>query len=165
MARPTKCTKSTSDNAVIFDFAHVGDAITVALKDFSKDTLAKLALHGISQKLGDSYASAESSEDAQVLFNALLKRLTAGEWTKTREGSSGGTRSSQLLQALVRATGKSIEDCADVLAGMDDDKKKALRSHPEVASALAAIKAELAATKADTLAKAAGDAPSLADLL
>ena len=165
MARPIKCKKATNDSSVVFDFAHKGDAHTVSLKDFSKDIISKLALHGISQKLGDSYASAETSETAEVLFNALLKRLTAGEWAKSRESGNGSPRTSQLLQALMRATGKSEEDCADVLAGMDDDKKKALRSHPEVAAALATLKAEAATAKATKLAEAVGDAPSLSELI
>jgi hypothetical protein len=80
--------------------------------------LAKVALdamgHGMVQKLGDAAAGAESTDDAFEAILEVAKRLSAGEWSKTREGSSGGSAkgASELVQALEKYLACRRKSCA-----------------------------------------------------
>lgn len=153
-------------SGVDFEFAH-GTVVAVNLEDFSEQTIANLVCHGLSQKLGDSYSGAESSEQAQTFLEKVLERLKAGEWTAAREGG-GGRGVSQLVEALHRATGQPVEACNDLVQSMDDDQKKGLKEHSDIKAALAEIRAEKAAeaaAKARAEQAAGGEEPSLAELL
>lgn len=152
-------------SGVKFAFAH-GTEVTVLIADLPESTVANLVCHGLSQKLGDSYSGAESSEDAQSYLEKVLQRLVAGEWKAAREGG-GGRGVSQLVEALHRATGKPLDECNATVDGLDEDAKKGLRQHPEIKEQLAQIKLENAQKAAEKAAAEKGneEAPSLADLM
>ncbi len=123
-----------------------GNTLICALADLSPETVVQLALHGLSQKEGDSYAG--NKDQAEVLAGNVWDNLTAGNWSVRGEG---GPRVTQLVRALVMklaAAGKEITeaDAATKVADFDDDKKKALT---------AALTAELAEIKAGDAQKAA----------
>lgn len=138
--------KTVADTFVSFAFAN-GHVLTCDVDDLNDDITARLALHGMSQKIGDSYASSESVDAAIAAATEVWENLKKGIWA-TR--ATGG----KLAAALSRATGKPIEDCIGKLATMDDKAKAGLRKHPDIKRALAEIELE-AAEKA---AKAATDA-------
>ena len=116
-------------------------------------------MHGLSQKLGDSYAGCEADE-AFEKANGVATDLLAGNWS-TRVAASG-PRTTQLAEALAAATGKSVEEAATVLEQMDDDQKKDLRKHPQIKVELAKIKAANAEKAAAKAAEAAANAEPLA---
>lgn len=88
--------------------------------------MARFAAHGVEQKLGDSIAGETDIGDATLSFDDLLARLNAGEWTITRSaGAFAGT--SILIQALVEASGKTVEDIKGFLANKSQAEKIALR--------------------------------------
>lgn len=146
-------TKKVIEDAVVFAFED-GEKFTCSIAALDKAIVLKLALHGISQKVGDSYASADSIEAGRQAAELTWKNLTAGVWASARGGL--------LVDALQRATGKTYEECMDKVAGMDDEEKKALRKHPAIKSALADIAQEKAQAAA---AFATGeDSPDLTEL-
>lgn len=144
------CKKSVTDDTVVFSFAD-GETITASLSGFSDDILTRLALHGLSQKMGDSYAGAESVIEARTLAQSVLDNLRNGLWAVK------ATRGGKIVEAIVRATGQNFETVLTKWAGMDDKEKAAIRKHPDVKKALAEIEAERAAK----LAEAATDAAPL----
>lgn len=133
-------------NGVRFDFLN-GVTITALVDTFPENIVKRLAVHGLSQKIGDSYASAETMEEAVANARAVLNNLAADLWaTKTVRGG-------KIVEALVRVTGKSYDECLKVWIGMDDNAQSAVKKHPDIKAALAAIEAE----RAKALANAASD--------
>lgn len=149
-----KVSKSVSDTAVTFEFA-TGEVEEVSPKNFSAEIQKQLMLHGLSQKLGDSY-SGEDADKCHSIFGGVLKNLVDGNWS-ARAGGGGAPRISQLAEALARETNESVEKCVGILSAMDDDKKKAVRAHPAIQVQLSEIKLEKAAADAKKLKEELGD--------
>lgn len=166
MARMQIAKKSIDTDAqtVTFDFSD-GTQTVVAVADLPEDIKVQLMLHGASQKLGDSYSGSESIEQAKAAFAAVLKQLQDGEWT-VRGTSSGGARVTVLAEAIQRVTGRDLSEVTEMLAGLSDEQKKALRAHPQIKAAQAQINAERAQERAaKAQAESSGDAPDIGALL
>lgn len=139
-------TKVMGEGFVRFEFAD-GQFLQCDADAVRGDIVTRLMLHGISQKVGDSYAGAESVTEARMMAEAVWRNLTSGLWAVK------ATRGGKIVEALHRVTGKAIEVCLEKWAGMDEAAQKALRKHPDIKRALADMEAERAAA----LAEAAGD--------
>ena len=149
------------------------DAAKAALATLIQEApvLVRLAVHGSSQKFGDSYASAGSKEQplsyAKGRVKEVHEQILAGDWRVTGEG---GVKITQLARALARATGNTEEDAQAVInghaeaAGMTEAGHKAwlkeLRAQDAIKAAIAAIKLE----DAEKAAKNAPKAGNVADL-
>lgn len=140
-------------SGVDFEF-HDGAVMEVNVADLPADIVKQLVVHGVSQKIGDSYAG-EDAENCMTIAQATLKNLLDGNWS-TRTGG-GGPRISQLAEALARCTGQEVSACVAKIAEMSDDDKKAVRAHPKVQAALAEIKLEKAQADAAKAAETAGE--------
>lgn len=123
----------------------------------------RLAIHGASQKIGDSYAGVAKESDPLAMAKANVKdtiaQIYAGTWRVNSTG--GGPRVNDLAVAMARVTGEPLEGedgTVAYVAAMSDDDKKAMRKKPKIAAALAAIAAEKAAERAKKLAEAAAKA-------
>lgn len=115
-----------------------------------------LALHGLSQKLGDSYASVKGNvEEAKQRYEAVLTQLRNGDWRKQREGGEGATRVTELAAAIARFRSAPIEKANALVAAATPEQKKAWQANASIKAVIATIRAEKAAAKA---AKAAADA-------
>jgi hypothetical protein len=135
-----------------------GDTIIVRLEDIDNGCRTAAAWHGISQKLGDTYAGKDAAEAAEEV-QSLLERLQSGDWIKAREG--GGPRPTLVIEAIVCAlidNGEEVSDerRATIAAKVNTptERKRALKQ-PAVQAHFERLKAERAADKA---AKAAEDA-------
>lgn len=156
-----KASKTVDNETVTIEF--VNDAtLSVALTELPKDILTRLACHGLSQKLGDSYAGAESAEDAHIAASRVAEELKAGNWTSARASGTGAIRTTLLAEALARVASKAtgsevtIEDAREVLEEMEDEQKKDLRKDPGIQRVIAEIKVERAKAAE---AKAAEESP------
>ena len=144
MARIAK--KSVTTNGVLFSFVN-GTELEPMLDGLDEGIIKSLAIHGLSQKIGDSYAGAESVEEAIAAANGVWENLKAGLWgAKVQRGG-------KIVEALARATGQTFEACFEKWQGMDDKTQAAIRKHKDVKAALAGMEAARAAA----LAEAAGD--------
>lgn len=127
---------------VRFDFAN-GESDTTSLEDLVKWGLfERSAAHGISQKLGDSYASKDSVDDCQETYMETKLQLSQGKWAEGREG--GGAGSSVLLKALVEATGQTPEAVRATLATLSPKEKLVLRAEPQLQPIIQRLEAEKA---------------------
>lgn len=162
---------NVENQSVAFSFDDAGEA-SIILSDLSADIITQLALHGLSQKVGDSYAGAKGAvenldvtADEWSLAQAeeTIKQLVEGNWA-VRSGG-GAARVTDLASALAEASGAPVEDMVSKLAEASKEEKAALRKHPQVALILARFKEERAAAKKEEMEKAAAEAPSLSDLL
>ena len=117
--------------------------------------IPRFAAHGAEQKLGDAIAGETEVADALLAVDDLIKRLEAGEWNIKREaGAFAGT--SILIQALVEASGKSVEDIKAFLAPKTQAEKLALRRSNQLKPIIERLEAEKA-----TKSKNAVDTDSL----
>lgn len=125
-----------------------------------------LAMHGLSQKLGDTYAGDESVADAEESLTTMLERLKAGEWVSDRTGL--GPSPVLILEAIKAAKADAglphDEAAAKEKYKTKEEREKAL-SVPAVKSHYERLRAERATAKAAEAAKAAaanaGDVASL----
>ena len=139
---------------VTFDFGD-GRVETFTLGEMSDEMKIQLALHGASQKIGDSYASAKSQTDGTEIDPAdwsqqqsagVISQLLADDWTVRTPGSAAIT---DLMVAFEQVTGNELT------SDLGKDDKAALRKHPKIAAVLARLKSERADAKAAFTAKAA----------
>ena len=147
--------KVMGDGFVRFEFAD-GEILQCDAEKIRGDIVTRLVLHGISQKVGDAYAGAESVKEARLMAQAVWNNLVAGLWAVK------ATRGGKIVEALHRATKQPLEVCLEKWAGMDETKQKALRKHPDIKRALADMEAERAAALAE--ASTDEDAPDLGDM-
>lgn len=147
MAKRNEICKKTPDydkGAVAFAFAGA-DTVEVTLDTFPAEIVTKLAVYGLSQKVGDSYAGIKDSAKAQEIATGLLETLTKGEWSVRIPGEP---RQTLLVQALARAASKAkgeevtVEMAQEVLDSMDDDQRKALAKDPAIKQAKLEIQQE-----------------------
>lgn len=153
-----KAEKKIEGDVLTIKFLASNEELVVDINTIPAETLSRLAMHGLSQKIGDSYAGAEA-EESYARAAAVAKDLQEGNWS-TRV-AAGSPRSTQLAEALHRVTGKTLEEACAKIEELDDESKKGLRTHPQIKAALAAIKSEKAAADAAKAAEALADAPAL----
>ena len=153
-----KAEKTIDGDVITIKFLETNEELAVNINDIPAEVISRLAMHGLSQKLGDSYAGAETGE-AFGRATGVASDLKDGNWS-TRVAASG-PRTTQLAEALAAATGKTLEEAAAKLETLDDDAKKGLRAHPQIKVELANIKAKKAQEAAAKATAEAGDAPAL----
>lgn len=152
------------NKAVEFEFANAG-IVRFELSKVSDEMLTQLALHGASQKGGDSYASAKSATEGTDIdpnewafeqCQATVDQIYAGDWSVRRAG--GGATITDLVRALAEVMPDVTEsDAATRLADASKEDKAALRAHPAVKAVLERLRAERAAAKAEAAEAAATD--------
>ncbi len=139
---------------VTFDFGD-GRVETFTLGEMSDEMKIQLALHGASQKIGDSYASAKTQTDgteidpsdwSQQQSAGVIAQLLSDDWTVRTPGSAAIT---DLMVAFEEITGNELT------SDLGKEDKAALRKHPKIAAVLARLKSERADAKAESLAKKA----------
>jgi hypothetical protein len=132
-------------------------SISIDVNSLNEETKFRALIHGISQKVGDSYAGAKSDsnplEFAKTAAKETIEQVLKGEWRAP--STSSGPRESDLAKALSLATGETLEKAIEFIANLDDEAIKVLRKKPKVAAQLAAIAAQKAIAKAAKLAKEA----------
>ena len=144
-----------------------GEVFAGPLSALDPSIVEQLAIHGLGQKLGDSYAASkeirESGEDVDQWAKDNVKRvwgnLVNKLWTVRGEG---GARITQLVQAVFDVYSKkdeslTVQAVAEKLADMDKDDKASLSKSKSIAARIAIIQAEKAAEKAKIAAAAASD--------
>ena len=125
--------KVTNDGAVVFqpgavavrmDFAN-GKTRTLPL---ASELLAQFAGHGASQKYGDQLASTKdkpmSLGDMVLAIEELHEQLyVKKDWTTVSEGGGGFAGASIVVQAIVEASGKTLDQVKAYLQKKLDDAK------------------------------------------
>lgn len=156
MARFQKASKAvdTSAGTVTFNFAH-GETLVVKASDVPESIRDHALLHGLSQKIGDSYAGADTAEEAYAAAVETFNTIKGGEWAAAREGV--GTGGADLIKAFAEATGKTEDECREVLIKATDEQKKKIKKHPAVAAVLDRIQSEKLLARSKARAAAADE--------
>jgi hypothetical protein len=114
------------------------------------DMVTRFAAHGAEQKLGDNIAGEKDIDDAVVSTEDLIARLNTGEWNVAR-AAGGFSGASVLIQALVEASGKTIEDIKAYLSNKTQAEKLALRRSDKLAPIVTRIESEKASKSKSTI--------------
>lgn len=146
--------KTVSEDAVTIAFSNEKN-LSVSLDSLSPEIQKQLALHGLSQKLGDSYAGCKGDVDEAVkLATSVSERLSNGEFNAKREGSGVG-RVTALARAVAEITGHELAETVAMLDERTKEEKKELRKNPRVEAVMARMKAEEAAEKLEKAGESA----------
>lgn len=132
-----------------------GDVLEACLDDMPEDIRQRLALHGLAQKIGDSYAGVADAEKARQNAEAVLARLKAGEWSaRSGDGSGRGPSASvrELAQAISKVKNIDFEIALEKVQALDRKARNALRNHPQIMREIARIRSKEAPSLDDILA-------------
>lgn len=141
-----------------------GEERVISLSDLSEAMQLQLALHGLNQKLRDSYSGfgrkygIEAVDMAKSTVDRTIETLKAGEWS-ARQGSGGGARMSIWVEALAEVLNVDVGEAAQRYADLGKEAKAAVRGHPDVKRAKVRLEAERADKEGDA------DAPDLSSLM
>ena len=163
MARVFKLKKTidVAAEAVSIAFAH-GATLTTSLKDLTPEIIRRLALFGLSEKLGNTNAGVTDSSEGEKIMKAAYENLKQGIFNAARSSGESAPRISMLIEALVRVSAQSPDiptmDAAAAtgfVESLSEEQVKALRAIPEVKLAIKEIGLERARKEAED-AKASG---------
>lgn len=137
--------KTKLDNGISIEFADKGKTVgAFNLKELSADMVKQLAIHGLSQKLGDSYASLGGDIPAAInAVQGVWENLKKGLFV-SRSASGGGL----FVEAISRIKKVSIEQAGEMIAKLDEDNIETLKANPQVKAMMTVIRGERAATRA-----------------
>jgi flagellar basal body L-ring protein FlgH len=127
--------------AVIFKLGN-GSIIKAALDKVPAEMKDRLALHGLSQKIGDACASFAKERDfssALASMDSVWSNLQQGLWT-----SRAGSSITDLVTILAKLQKKDAEEVQSALEKATDEQMAAIKKHPAVKKALADLQAERA---------------------
>lgn len=121
--------------------------------------LFELAAYGAKQKVGDSAATTETADDADIAVSRTINQLLAGVWVQRQQASEAKGFTDLFYATLefkgipaFEADGVTLTEAAQAwkakLAAKDDASLKAMRNVPQVRAAIARRVAERAAAKA-----------------
>lgn len=155
----TKKVVNLESQSIAFTFDD-GSVQTCELGKVPAALHVRIMLHGLSQKIGDSYANAAKAENpltfAKESAAETIAQIYAGEWNAARTGG-GGKRVSLFAQALARITGKSVDEADAFEESLDETQLKAWKAKEKVRQMMAIITAERAAARARKLAETIGE--------
>ena len=170
MAREKICTKvyinvdgseavHASPEAASLEFRfESGETIVVELGTIAENCVRAATWHGLSQKLGDTYAGKDASDAAEEV-QTLLERLQSGDWVKAREGAGPRpTLVSAAIVAALEAEGQTVDQAREKAIHEkvnDPASRKSALANKKISAHYERIKAELAqekAAKAETAA-------------
>lgn len=151
MSRNSKCKKGVSLEQGTITFTFTGmEPVVVSVDGLSADIRREAMFHGVSQKLGDSFAGAKTVAEAREAFDAVLESLQDGEWNRGREGS--GTIFAEAISELTGRERAEVDALLKRLRDGSDEEKKVYRaaiSEPNVQKRVAEIRLERAQKAAD----------------
>lgn len=145
---PKFCDKSADGSTVSFTFGN-GTTLALDVSTLDETIQTELMLHGALQKIGDSYAGAAGDFDFAI-SNAqkVIDNLLAGNWKAAREGGEAKPKTGELAEAIARIKGIEIAQAAELVNGLSDEQRKAVRGKDAVKAVIAQIRYEKATAKA-----------------
>jgi hypothetical protein len=148
------CEKSSEGSVVSFKFGN-GQELTLDVSTLDEGIQMELMMHGALQKIGDSYAGA-AGDYAFATGNAqkVIDNLVAGEWKSARAQGEAKPKTGELAEAVARLKGLEVSAAAEIVNGLTDEQRKALRGKEAIKATIAQIRYEKAQAKA---AKAGGE--------
>ena len=109
---------------VRFDFVN-GETRTFSSAQMSPATALYAMGHGLSQKLGDTYASVKDVDDMVITVDEMAAQLVSDGWRAQSEPGESANGASVVIKALAEVSGKEIPFIKAFLQGKLDKAKAA----------------------------------------
>ena len=150
--------------ALVISFAN-GQDLTIEPRMFNETVRQCFALHGMSQKFGDSYAGVGTADAAYDACATLVEAMSGDDGSWLQNGESAGPRVSMLAEAVARAKPEkyTVESAAAMLKEKDKAARASIAAIPTIKTAFAAIRAEKAIAAAHVAAAKAGVAGEVSE--
>jgi hypothetical protein len=146
MSKQSIATSDVIKGKLVFTFAN-GATVGCDPKELPEDMQRALMMHGLSQKIRDSFAGAKGDVNyAQAQAEGVVEALTAAEWNRRGGGAFGGN---MLVEAVARLKGIEVNEARERLAALTDDQRDSLKKAASVKAMLLTIKAERAQPAAE----------------
>jgi hypothetical protein len=132
---------------VIFQLRN-GVKVEACLDKFPADMVERLALHGLSQKGGDSITQASKDNDFHAAFGLIqgvVDNLENGLWSVR-----GGSSTSDLVAALADILETDLESAQAAVDKADDEQIAVLRKNPQVKAKILELQSERARKQAES---------------
>lgn len=142
-------------DTVVFKLGN-GAGLKLALAELNADTVVRLALHGISQKVGDSTSSLSKDRDfagAYAAMQQVVDNLRNGVWA-----SRAGASTADLVVAIARIMKLEVSEAQAKVDQATEEQILAIKKNPQVKEVITKLQAERAK-------EAAKSAPKLDDLM
>jgi len=152
--RVPKCKTETADvdslekGSVVFSWPSIGKSETVRLNGFKPELVARLAFHGIEQKLRDCQAGKTvTAEMGYGNFLKLMDAFNSGQFNVKGEGGPSETSIDLVVQAVGVAKANAGQAFnADAFRASfiakTKEERAAIAAIPQVAAEIARLKAE-----------------------
>lgn len=122
-----------------------GERLEISLDELNPDTQRRSALHGIAQKVGDSYAGAKGDYAKAVeAARGVMEQLRRNEWQAARGEGEAKPRIGELAEAIALVKAIDLVRATGAVEKATDEKRKEWRAHPKVKAAIADIRARKA---------------------
>ena len=129
---------------VSFTFGN-GEVVEVDVNQLPEQTRKQLMLHGVSQKVGDSFAGAKGNfMEGISAAKSVIEQLVAGIWRSARGEGEARPRLGELAEAIARIKGVEVAVAMAAVEKATDEQRKAWRGNAKVKATIAAIRAEAA---------------------
>lgn len=139
-------TKTKQSLGVSFKFADKKETTQLfELSSLSGEMVTQLAIHGLSQKLGDSYSGITNVSEAMDTVAEVWKNLVAGNFNVRSSGTGG-----MLAEAVARIRGITVEVAREMIESLDEEKLETLKKNQRVKDTLTVIRAERAMARLDS---------------
>lgn len=123
-----------------------GKVVSADSNKIPEETRKQLMLHGLAQKVGDSYAGAKGNfGEAIQSAEDVVEQLYAGVWKSARGEGDAKPRLAELAEAIVRIKQCTLEQATAAVEKGTDEQRKQWRSNAKVKAVIAQIRAEKAA--------------------
>lgn len=139
------CSKEYDMDTGVVDFTFGnGKTLQIDSNALSEDMRKQCMLHGISQKVGDSFAGVKGNF-AEGVQNAqdTIEQLMAGIWKAARDDDAK-PRLAELAEAISRIKTVPLEAATKAVEAGTEDQRKAWRANAKVKATIAQIRAEKA---------------------
>lgn len=131
-------------NGLRFEFADAKKTVLEYNLSLLSETLrTELAIHGLSQKLGDSYSGLETVAEAMAMVKSVWANLLADKFNASVSGSG------LLAEAVARIKGISIAEAEAKLATADAEVIEKLKGNVKVKAVMVVIRGERAKVTVD----------------
>ncbi|HYE38142.1 hypothetical protein [Methylocaldum sp.] len=137
--------KSKTADGVTFQFADVNNTIVhCPLKELSEAMVLQLAIHGLAQKVGDSYSGAESVAEGLAAASSVWENLKRGDFNARAQGTGG-----MVVEALARLKSLTMDEAQELWNAASDEQRETLKKNPRVKAMIDIIKGERASKFVD----------------
>ena len=154
--RVSKANVTVEGNVLTFAFAH-GETVVLDAATLSAEIRNRAMLHGLEQKIRDSYAGSPTAQEAMgealKVVDTISGKNGVPTWNAKSEGGEGATPTTLLAQAVVNAyaaKGKAftLDEVKAQLEAMSKEDRATIRARESVAVELAKLRAAKATPKA-----------------